>query len=145
VRPVSFSFGDGGFTVTIRGRKYTRGEGGGDSLPAMYVRARYKVERAGDVARLVRQGDLEIFPPRVERGGSPRLSVEEVSVKSLLSRKFGKMLSPEIVSEGLELPGKWKKLGKLALRQVIADNGWMALAWNRRGRSGEQIASTHAR
>ena len=125
VRPVSIKFADDGFKVTIRGQRYTSGD---RNFRAMDVTAEYKVQIDGPGAKLVRQGDLVIVPPNFVPGKS-RLSSQQITLRTLLERRFGKMFEPEIKSEGLELPGAWKNAGRLDLKVLQSKAGWLALAW----------------
>ncbi len=129
VRPVTIRFADDGFSVTIRGQRYTSGD---RNFRAMNVTATYKAQLEGNGAKLVRQGDLEILPPNFVPGKS-RLSTQQVSLKTLLEKRFGKLFEPEIVSEGLELPGNWKNAGRLDLKVLNSNAGWLALAWTESG------------
>jgi hypothetical protein len=124
-RPVTIQIADDGFTVTVRGQRYTSGE---RNFRAMNVTARYKAQIEGHGAKLVRQGELEIFPPNFVPGKS-RLSTQQVSLKTLLEKRFGKLFEPEIKSEGLELPGNWKNAGRLDLKVLNSNQGWLAAAW----------------
>jgi len=67
-------------------------------------------------------------PPRFV-AGQTRLSTKDVTLKTLLQRKFGRMFEPEIKSEGLVLPGKWRDAGRLDLKQLQSGGGWLVLAW----------------
>jgi hypothetical protein len=124
-RPISLSIHEGGFRITIRGQKYTSGE---EEFRAMNVTATYKVQLEGQGTRLVRQGELEVFPPNFVAGQS-RLSPGDIALKRLLEKKFSKLFEPEIKSDGLALSGKWEKVGKLPLKQLHADGGWLVLGW----------------
>ncbi len=123
--PVIVAFDDAGFVVTIRGSRYTSGD---RSFGAMNVTARYKIAKRDDGALLTRQGEVEILPPGFEQG-KDRLGASEIALAKILSKKFGKVFTPEIVAEGLELPGVWKKAGKLLPVELTADDGWLKMAW----------------
>jgi hypothetical protein len=72
--------------------------------------------------------------------------MQQTALRSILRKKFGKLFPPETVSEGLELPGKWKQAGKLPLRQLSAKAGWFVLGWGMPGThkmSGATV-STHS-
>lgn len=125
VRPVTVKFFDDGFQVTVRGQRYTSGE---REFQAMNVTADYKIAIDGNGSKAVRQGDLHIVPPRFV-AGQTRLSTKEVTLKTLLQRKFGKMFEPEIKSDGLVLPGKWREAGRLDLKQLQSSGGWLVAAW----------------
>ena len=124
--PISVSFADGRFSVTIRGRRYKKGE---KSYPGMNVTAVYEITRTEDGFKAVRRGELQIFPPGFVPGSGRQLSVREQVLRDLLQRRFGKMLEEEIVPEPLLLPGKWEAAGGLNLVQWEAKDGWMLLAW----------------
>ncbi|MGD9722133.1 MAG: hypothetical protein AB7U76_12970 [Pirellulales bacterium] len=125
IKPVTITFADNGFKLTIRGQRYTSGE---RDFRAMNVTAEYKMEIDGPGAKLVRQGDLVVLPPNFVPGKS-RLSSQQISWQTTLKRRFGKFLEPEIKSEGLELPGNWAKAGRLDLKVLNSSTGWLALAW----------------
>jgi hypothetical protein len=69
-----------------------------------------------------------IVPPNFVPGRS-RLSSQQITLRTLLERRFGKFFEPEIKYEGLELPGAWEKAGRLDLKFLRADGGWLAAAW----------------
>jgi hypothetical protein len=49
----------------------------------------------------------------------------------LLEKRFAKIFEPEILAQGLELPGRWKAAGKLMPIQVVCRDGWLTIAWKR--------------
>lgn len=124
-RPISIKFSDNGFQVTVRGQRYTSGD---REFRAMHVTADYKVEHVGNGARLVRQGDLLIVPPNFVQGQT-RLSTQQITLRTLLQKRFGKLFKEEVKYEGLELPGQWAKAGRLDLKHLNVNGGWAALAW----------------
>ena len=136
VRPVSLSFGDGGFKVTIRGKRFTSAD---RQFRAMNISATYKLHIDGGRTKLVRQGELEIFPPGFAEGQT--LSTQQITLKTLLQKKFGKLLEPEILTEGLELPGDWKKVGKLSISHLQSEAGWLVLGWVRPAATADKMAS----
>lgn len=140
-RPVTISLADGGFTVTIRGQRYTSSD---RQFKAMNVTARYQVQRQGTVAKLVRQGELEIFPPGFVPGKST-LTPGDISLKRILERKFNKLFAAEIVSEGFQLKGKWEHLGKLPLETVSVQQGWAVLGWGLRAAEAAKVAAVEPR
>ena len=124
-RPVTVKFDGNGFQITVRGQRYTSGE---RAFRAMNVTADYKMEMTGKGSILKRQGDLQILPPGFVQGQT-RLSTQQVTLKTLLQRKFGKLFEPEIKNDGLVLPGRWKQAGRLDLKQLESKHGWLAVAW----------------
>lgn len=136
VRPVTFSFRDGGFRVTIRGKRFTSAD---RQFRAMNISATYKMQIEAGRTKLVRQGELEIFPPGFTEGQT--LSTQQITLKTLLQKKFGKLFEPEILTEGLELPGEWKRVGKLTICHLNSDAGWLVLSWLRPAAATDQVAS----
>ncbi len=134
-RPVSVSIRDGGFEVVIRGKSYTTGENDQNKYGSMYVTARYKTEKQDQGYRLVRQGELIIEPPT-----QGQQSIKVVTLKTILKKKFARLFPEAIEPQGVELPGNWKKLGKLFATHVVTDGGWATVGY-RRGSPAESVAS----
>lgn len=108
--------------MAVRGRRFTRGD---QVVRAeIEISANYKLEKTGMGSKLTREGDVS-----VEYVNRRQLSVREVAMKTFLRKKFDALFKPEISSEGLELPERFRSIGKLALRQLSADQGWLALGW----------------
>jgi hypothetical protein len=123
-RPLTIKFADNGFQVTIRGQRYTSGD---RDFQAMNVTAEYKIESQGDRFRLVRKNELQIEPPNFVKGKT--LSGRQIALKTLLEKRFGKIFEPEIKSEGLILPGRWRAAGRLDPKQLQSSGGWLVVAW----------------
>jgi hypothetical protein len=66
---------------------------------------------------------------QVDFVGRQSLSTSDIAMKSFMKKKFDGLFKPEIVSEGLVLPERWKNMGKLQLQQLGCDNAWVALGW----------------
>jgi hypothetical protein len=127
-KPISVSFADDGFKITIRGVEYRKGN---NSSSAMDISAAYKIEQSPKGFKAVRQGDIEIFPPGFVPGKSPQLDAQRQIMRTLLKKRFAKVFEPEFLGEGLELPGKWKAAGKMLPIQVECRDGWLVIAWKR--------------
>ncbi|MCE5268976.1 MAG: hypothetical protein LLG00_13945 [Planctomycetaceae bacterium] len=128
-QPVSVTFADNGFRVTLRGARYFKGE---DAYPAMNISAIYKIDRSVEgKIKVVRQGGIEVFPPGFVPGGEKKLSGPQQVLRKLLEKRFAKVFEPEFLGEGLTLPGKWKSFGKLLAAGVTCDDGWLSVAWKR--------------
>lgn len=127
-QPVSVKIGDDALQITIRGQRYTSGD---QEFRAMNVTANYKIaltepnEQGIRGIKLVRQGELVIVPP----GEPRRLSGREITLRTLLEKRFGKLFEPEVVYDGLILPGRWREAGILDTKQLDVGGGWIALAW----------------
>ena len=125
-RPITVAFSGGEFKVTIRGRRFKSGE---REFQAMNVTATYKMEKMNGATKLIRQGELEIFPPGFDPENG-RLSASQVALRGLLTRRLGEVFEEEIISQERELPGEWAKVGKLRPEEMTADGGWLAIGWS---------------
>jgi len=123
-RPIEVRFAEGGFQVTIRGRKYLQGD---QVHPGMNITARYQIVHDASGFRAVRKGDIEVVPPGL--ADDQRVGTRYQIVRTLLIRRFGPIFEKEFRLEGLELPGKWSKLGALPVVQFKSDGGWLTLVW----------------
>ena len=137
--PITISFADGGFTVTLRGREFYKGDRG---YPGMNVTAAYKFVKADGTVKAVRQGDLQIFPPGFVPGGGRQLSVRQQVIRNLLLRRFGKIFEPEMVPEGIKPTGKWEVVGKLMPVELTGRDGWLTIGWRRTAVQATATASS---
>jgi hypothetical protein len=127
-QPISVTFADDEFKVTIRGVKYYKGNEG---HPAMNVSAVYKIEKTPTGFKAVRQGDIQVIPPDFVPGSGQQLDAKRQITRILLEKRFAKVFEPEVIGKGLELSGKWKAAGKLQPIQVVCRDGWLVIAWKR--------------
>ena len=127
-QPVTVTFADDGFKVTIHGAGYYKGDA---PQPAMDVTASYKIEKTAEGFKAVRQGDLQIFPPGFDIAGGQQLSVKHQTIRHLLEKRFGKVFEPEIVPKAFVMKGKLEKAGKFEPTQFVCRDGWLVLAWKR--------------
>jgi len=121
-RPIDTRFDDQHVTISIRGKRFTRGDQ--ELKKRLVISATYKLERTAQGTKMTRQGDVQI-----EFVGSTRLSASQVAMKTFMKKRFEDMFKTEIVSDGIELPGKFQQAGKLAIEQLHCDDGWLALGW----------------
>ena len=127
-QPISVTFADDGFKITLRGVKYYKGN---EAHPAMNVSAVYKIEKSPNGFKAVRQGKIEVIPPDFVPGSGQQIDAKRTIIRTLLEKRFAKVFEPEILGEGLELSGKWKAAGKLLPIQVTCRDGWLVIAWKR--------------
>ena len=123
-QPVSVTFADDGFTVTVRGVKYYKGD---DYCSDTNVSAVYKIEKSAKGFKAVRQGSVAV----IQSDKVPDTGGKQATARALLKRRFEKIFEPEFLGEGLELSGKWKAVGKLLPIQVECRDGWLVIAWKR--------------
>lgn len=127
-QPISVHFADNRFEFTLRGARYVRGD---KSHPGMYVTVAYKLVKDGNTFKAVRDGGLQILPPGVAPGTEYKLSGKQVAIRKLLDRRFSKLFPEEMVGKGIELPGEWKKAGKLQAVALNSTDGWLSVGWKR--------------
>tara|TARA_Y100000385_G_C13040396_1_gene614991 strand:- start:1149 stop:1520 length:372 start_codon:yes stop_codon:yes gene_type:complete len=90
----------------------------------------YKIDAGADSIRLVRDGDVQIYPPGFVPGGDKKLSVSETSLRRILQKRFGKVFKEVVDIESLELPDQLAAAGPLPMEQLEArKDGWMAIGW----------------
>ncbi len=121
-RPVNARFEGDLARIVIRGKKFSRGSQS-ISEPAE-ISATYRLEKGPGGIRMTRQGDVQ-----VKFIGSENLGGRQTAMKVFLQKKFENLFKPEIVSEGLALPGGWAKQDPMRLSQLQCDGGWLVLAW----------------
>ena len=136
--PISVTFANNEIRLSIRGRRYHKAE---ESYPGMDVTAVYQILRTERGFKLVRQGELAIFPPGFIPGGSMRLSAREIAIRSLLQKRFGKMFDKEVPVEAVTMPGNWAKAGRLEPVQLTAHAGWLTASYRRAPESKAALAS----
>jgi hypothetical protein len=120
-QPIQVTFSENGFKIMIRGSEYFKGD---NAYPAMDVTVVYKIEKTETGFKAVRQGDIQIFPP-----GRQQVGGKEQMIRRLLMKRFSKIFEPEILGEGFEFSGQWKKVGKMHPVQFECHDGWLTLAW----------------
>lgn len=123
VRPIAVVFDGNTATIAIHGQKFTRADQ--EIKNNMLISAKYKLEQVGNGSKLTRDGDVVVDYVDFKGG----LSIKQVAFKTFLRKKFSSLFKPEIANDGLKLPGKWEKAGKLTLRQMEANKGWLTLGW----------------
>jgi hypothetical protein len=129
-QPVHFQIDGGGFSVLIRFSRFTSGE---RKLRHVNLAADYKAKKEG--TRLVFERQGEIVVKRDGEQDNQRIPIGEVALRSILRKKFSKLFKDRIEGEGMELPGKYKSLGKLPVGNYQLENGWAAVGWELPGRN----------
>ena len=128
--PVQLDADDNRVKVTVRGSKFTSGD---REFPAMDIWAAYRIEPAAGAIRLVRDGDVQIYPPGFVPGGGEKLSVAETSLRRILQKRFNKVFKETVDMEPLKLPGQLEAAGPLPMEQFVAQkDGWVAVGWRKK-------------
>lgn len=125
-RPITVRFRDGGYSVTLRSTAHSSRTGVERNIP-MNISATYKVAMNGGEVVATRQGEIEVSPPDFKPGD--RLDVQHTAARRTLRTRFEEILRPEFKSAGLQLRGRWKKLGMMPWTQLVLEDGWIAAGW----------------
>lgn len=128
-RPVELDVEDNRVKLTVRGSNYTSGD---REFDAMDIWATYRIEPGHPGMRLVRDGDVQIYPPGFVPGGSEKLNVQQTSLRRILQKRFNKVFKEVVDLEPLKLPGELAKAGPLPIEQLDArKDGWVAAGWRK--------------
>jgi len=129
-RPITVTAEDGRVKLTVRGDKFVAGE---RDFPGMDIWATYAIGRAAHGYMLLREGDVQIYPPGFKPGGDEKLSVKETSLRRILQKRFDKVFTTAIDIPDLPLEGELSASGPLPLDQFTARrDGWIAASWRRK-------------
>jgi len=128
-RPVELDVEDNRVKFTVRGSNYTSGD---REFDAMDIWATYRIEPGHPGVRLVRDGDVQIYPPGFVPGGGEKLNVQQTSLRRILQKRFNKVFKEVVDVEPLKLPGELAKAGPLPIEQLDArKDGWVAAGWRK--------------
>jgi len=129
-KPVELDASDDRVKVTVRGSRFTSGE---REFPAMDIWAAYRIEPAPGGVRLVRDGDVQIYPPGFVPGGGEKLTMQETSLRRILQKRFNKVFNEVVDVEPLKLPGELERAGPLPMEQLVArKDGWVGVGWRKK-------------
>ena len=129
-KPVELDADDARVKMTVRGTKFTSGD---REFPAMDIWAAYRIEPADGKIRLVRDGEVQIYPPGFVPGGAEKLTVAETSLRRILQKRFGKVFKEVVDVEPLKMPGQLAGAGPLPMEQLVArKDGWVAAGWRKK-------------
>ena len=131
-KPVALDADDSRVKLTVRGERFTSGD---REFPAMDIWAAYRIEPGPGTIRLVRDGDVQIYPPGFVPGGAEKLTVAETSLRRILQKRFNKVFKEVVDVEPLKMPGQLEAAGPLPMEQLVArKDGWVAAGWRKKDR-----------
>jgi len=129
-KPVELDADDSRVKMTVRGTRFTSGD---REFPAMDIWAAYRIEPTEGKIRLVRDGDVQIYPPGFVPGGGEKLTVAQTSLRRILQKRFGKVFKEVVDVEPLKMPGQLAGAGPLPMEQLVAQkDGWVAAGWRKK-------------
>ena len=123
-RPIRVSFQDNVTSISIRGRRFTRGDTVVGNV--IDITARYAVNMTPTGLNLKRQGDVE-----VDYVNRRTLGVPQIAIKTMLLKKFNSLYKPELEVQEIVLPERWRQAGNLRLKNSQVSTGWLVLNWIR--------------
>ena len=138
-QPISVTFADNGFSVTIRGREFFTAD---RSHPAMNITASYKFVKTDSGFKAVRQGDLDIFAPGTLPGSGKQRGLRQQVIWTVLQRRLGKIFQPELPMQGFTAKAKSGSAIKFVPVEVVAGNGWLTIGWSRTQPAATATASS---
>ena len=99
----------------------------------MDIWATYAIATSSQGLHLIREGDVQIYPPGFKPGGSEKLSMAETSLRRILQKRFDKLWKQVIDIPDLPLQGELATAGPLPMQQLVArKDGWVVAGWRRR-------------
>jgi hypothetical protein len=103
----------------------------------MDIWATYAIGRAPFGIVLVREGDVQIYPPGFRPGTGEKLSPAETSLRRILQRRFDKLFKATIEIPDIEPTGQLATLGRLPMNELVARrDGWIMAGWRQAGTPG---------
>ena len=126
--PLTVRFEEGQVVLTLRGTEYTSGD---TTYPAMNVTSRWDIDTAGGQLRLVRKPQLEVYPPGFVPGSGARLPFRLLSLRTLLQRRFSRLLPAELDLRKLEPPDSFRGQMEGHTGRLTAVEGWLIAEWHR--------------
>ena len=127
-KPLTLSFAADGLTLVLRTTEIHKGD---RVYPGMNITVVYKFVKGPQGFKLVRQGDLQIFPPTFDPTSGRQLSIRETTIRGLLQRRLGKIFEPEVVAPALTPEGRLASIGRLEPVFMFSKDGWLTVAWQR--------------
>ena len=121
-RPIRMTFQDNLASISIRGRRFTRGDTVVSNV--IDITARYKLEMTPAGLQLTRHGEVEVV--YVNRKS---LGVPQIAIKTMLLKKFNSLYKSNLQVQQIVLPERWQQAGNLKIKNSSAMAGWLILSW----------------
>jgi hypothetical protein len=155
-QPISVQFANGGVLVAVRcqflhrGADYARvnlstvDDENRRFNPELLISREYELTMPNGGLQLQAKGDLNVdfIDPNGE--ALTKYGLVHTSAKGLLTKKFGAMLMeklPKDENDGIALPGRWEKAGKLKARHAQAADGWLLVGLDQEKPAAEAEAN----
>ncbi len=131
--PISVSFEEGKVTFCMHCDKM---EYDGKEYPALNIIAIYAIETRNQQIMLVRQGNIEIFPPDFNPAVKKRLPSSMVSLRRVMSKRLQNVFTKEILLNARPVvknpDDSQSRFAHLYIQPVVlhAENGWLQIGFN---------------
>lgn len=121
-QPVGVQFDNQAIQFSLKGTRFK--DGRRVIREEILITAGYNVEKTEEGTTLTREGEVEVFFPKVER-----LDAAQVAIKTAIQKKFSSLFKDEIQSKGIRLPEKWNSDASLQSNFMNIQNGWFSGSW----------------
>jgi hypothetical protein len=126
--------------TTLRGKSYTSDD---NRYNGMNVTSRYHIVHKGDDLRLVRDEELEVLPPDLKPGVP--IGLRQEVLRSLLRRRFGRLLPREIPFRELKLDDSLQLQGSLRIKDFLTTGGWLTIGLGYKPGASSETPSTKSK
>jgi hypothetical protein len=134
--PLRVKFADGQLILVLRSEEFTSAD---KEVPAMDITVRYTLRQTPEGVRAVRDKELEIYPPGFVPGSGKRLSARQLATRTMLRRRFGRLLPPTFSLDTVDLSPRGQRTGAHQVTHFAVVDGWLVLGY--RHHAASKVAS----
>jgi hypothetical protein len=134
--PLNVKFANGQMILVLRGEEFTSAD---KEVPAMDITVRYTLWHTPEGVRAIRDKELEIYPPGFVPGSGQRLSARQLAARTMLKRRFGRLLPLSFSLDTVALSTRAQPTGALQVTHFAVVEGWLVLGY-RQGAAGKAAA-----
>jgi hypothetical protein len=124
--PLRVKFANGQMILVLRGEEFTSAD---KEVPGMNITVRYTLRDTPEGVRAMREKDLEIYPPGFVPGSGERLSARQLAARTMLRRRFGRLLPPSFSLDNVALSPRAQQTGALQVTHFAVVEGWLVLGY----------------
>jgi hypothetical protein len=124
--PLRVKFANGQMILVLRSEEFTSAD---KEVSAMDITVRYTLRQTPEGVRAVRDQELEIYPPGFVPGSGKRLSARQLATRTMLRRRFGRMLPPSFSLDTAALSPRGQRTGALQVTHFAVVEGWLVLGY----------------
>lgn len=124
-RPITVDFGEEHVAVVLRTQGFVHD--GEERDEPFDITVHYNVEVTDTGLHMVRDGEIQILPPDF-KPGVDRMPLGKTVLVNLLRKMLGQFFPETIQPKGVELPGDFQKVGKLVVKDIRHQQGWLTVS-----------------